>query len=112
MAAKLLVELAIGSNQGWGAADDEGDLVGAIAFVGEDDDAGKGCHVVFDGAEGVVQGASDFLGLLALEEEAHGLDAVGLSRADVLLLAAAGDGQAATAESGNVADDGADTAVE
>jgi hypothetical protein len=47
----------------------------------------------------VVAGAGDFLGLLALEEEAHGLDPVGLPRAEVLLLAAAGDFEAATADS-------------
>src|SRR6266851_1851712 len=91
--------------------DDKGDLVGAISFLGEEDDAGEGGDVVFDGAEGMVKVAGDFIGLFALEEEAHRLDAVGLTGADVLLLTACGDLDAAAAEGGDVADDGADAAV-
>src|SRR5262249_15467349 len=110
--AELLVELPIGGDQGRGATDDEGDLVGAVAFLGQEDDAGEGGHIVFNGAQGMVQGPGDLLGFLALEEEADRLDAVRLTGADVLLLAAAGDREAAAAEGGHVADDGAQAAVE
>jgi hypothetical protein len=112
LAAELFVELTIGRDQGGGAMNDKCDLVGSISFVGEEDDAGKGGDVVLDGAEGVVEVAGNLVGLLALEEEADGLHAMSLSGADVLLLAACGNLEAAAAQDGDVADEGAEAAVE
>ena len=60
----------------------------------------------------MVETAGDLVGLEPLEVEAHGLDAVGLAGADVLLLAAGGDLDLAAAQGLDVADDGADAAVE
>jgi hypothetical protein len=110
--AELFVQLPIGGDQGGGAMNDKSDLVSTITFLDEEDDAGEGGHVVLDGAEGMVQLAGDFVGLLALEEQAHGLDAVGLTGTDVLLLTARGDLETAATEGSDIADDGADTAVE
>ena len=112
MVAEVLVELPVAGHEGSGAMDDKSDLVRSITLLGEKDDAGESGHVVLDRAQGVVKLAGDLLGLLALEEEAHRLDAVGLAGADVLLLTARGDLQAAAAEGGDVADNGADAAVE
>ena len=60
----------------------------------------------------MVESAGNLIGFLALEEEANGLYAMGLSGTDVLLLAARGDLDAATAQDGDVADQGAEAAVE
>ena len=46
------------------------------------------------------------------EEKAHGLDAMCLAGADILLLSAAGDFELATAQGLDIADDGTDAAVE
>src|SRR5262249_10797151 len=54
----------------------------------------------------------DLVGLETLEVEADGLDPVGLAGADVLLLAAGRDFDRAAAEGLDIADDGADPAVE
>jgi hypothetical protein len=109
---ELLMELAIGRDQGGGTMNDKRDLVGSISFVGQEDDPGEGGDVVLDGAEGVIENAGNLVGLLALEEEADGLHAMGLSGADVLLLAACGDLEAAAAQDSDVPDEGAEAAVE
>jgi hypothetical protein len=105
---KLFVELTIGRDQGGGPVNDKCDLIGSITFVGEEDDTGEGSDIVLDGAEGVVESTGNLVGLLALEEEADGLHAMGLSGADVLLLAARGDLDAAPAQDGDVADQSAE----
>src|SRR5262249_21721251 len=105
-------ELAVGSNEGVGAAHHEGDLVVSVALVGEDDDACKRINIVFNGAEGVIEPAGDLVGFEALKEEAHRLNPVGLGRSDVLLLAAGGDFDLAAAQGSDLADDRADPTVE
>ena len=112
LVAELVVEFAIGGDQGAGAADHEGDLVVGVAAVGEEHDASEGREVVLDGAESMVEPAGDLVGLEALQVEANGLNAVGLSGTDVPLLTACGDFDAPFAEFLDVADDGADAAVE
>ena len=109
---EFAVELAIGGDQGAGAAHDEGDLVVGVALVDEEHDTCKCRDIVLNGAEGVIEPAGDLVGLEPLEVEAHGLDAVGLAGADVLLLAAGGDFDLAAAQGLDIADDGADPAVE
>ena len=111
-AVELRVKLAIGGNQRGGAANDKGDLVIGVPLVGEDNYTCECSYVVLNGAESVIQSASDFVGLEALEVETHSLDPVGLAGADVPLLAAAGDFDLAAAQGLNIAHDGADTAVE
>src|SRR6266481_6661675 len=106
------VQFPIGGNQGAGAADHEGDLVVGVAAVGEDHDAREGREIVLDGAEGMVETACDLVGLEPLEVEAYGLNAVGLSGADVPLLTAGGDFDPPLEEGLDIADDGADPAVE
>ena len=108
----LVVELAVGCDQGAGAAHDEGDLVVAVALVGEENDTCECRDVVLNGTERVIETAGDLVGLEALEVESHGLDAVSLAGADVLLLTAAGDVDAALAKGLDIAHDGADAAVE
>src|SRR5262249_41850454 len=108
----FVMEFPIGGDQGAGAADHEGDLVVGVAAVGEDHDAREGREVVLDGTEGMVEATGDLVGLEALEIEAYSLNAVSLSRADVPLLTAAGDVDAPFAEGLDIADDGADAAVE
>ena len=60
----------------------------------------------------MVQTPGDLVGLQSLEIEAQGLNAMGLARSDVLLLAAGGNGDVAAAESLDIANDGTDPAVE
>jgi hypothetical protein len=112
LGAKLLVELVIGRDQSGGPMNDEGYLINAISLLGQEDHPGEGGDVVFNGAQGVVKGFGDFLRFLALKEEADRLDAMGLAWTDVLLLAAGGDLQVASPEGGDIADDGADAAIE
>ena len=84
-------ELAIGGDQGTGAADHEGDLIVAITLGHEERNTCECGDIVLNGTEGMIQPTSDLVGLESLEIETHGLDAVGLARADVLLLTAGGD---------------------
>jgi hypothetical protein len=71
----------------------------------------KVLEVALDRVEGMVDGAGDFLGFLALQPMADGLSLVGDGGADVLLLAAGGDDHAALGfEVLNVAADGAHVA--
>ena len=81
--------------EGGGNPDGEGDLQGLKPLTGQEEDAGEVLEVAFDGVEGVVVGSGDFLGLLAFGPVADGLAFVGDGRADVLLLAAGGDDDAA-----------------
>ena len=106
------VELAVGRDQRAGAAHDEGDLVIAVALVGEKDDTCECRDVVLNATDRVIETAGDLIGFEALDVESHGLDAVGLAGADVLLLAAGGDGDVAAAQGLDIADDGAQAAVE
>ena len=112
LALELGEELAIGGDQGAGAAHDEGDLVIAVALIDQERNTCECGDIVFDGTESMVQAAGDLVGLQPLEVEADGLDTVGLAGADVLLLAAARDLDTATAEGIDIAHDGADPAIE
>src|SRR5262249_11344716 len=60
----------------------------------------------------VIESAGDLVGFEALDIESHGLDTVSLAGADVLLLAAGGNGDVATTQRLDIADDGAEAAVE
>ena len=106
------VEFAVGRDQRAGAAHDEGDLVIAIALVGEKNDTCECRDVVLNATDCVIEPAGDLVGFEALDVESHGLDAVGLARADVLLLAAGGNGDVAATQGLDIADDGAEAAVE
>src|SRR5208282_1100326 len=112
LVSEFMVQFPIGGDEGAGPADDEGDLVVGVASVGEDHDASKGREIVLDGAEGMVETAGDLVGLEPLKVEAYGLNAVGLAGADVLLLTAGGDFDPPLSEGLDIADDGADPAVE
>ena len=59
-AVELRVKLAIGGNQRGGAANDKGDLVIGVPLVGEDNYTCECSYVVLNGAESVIQSASDF----------------------------------------------------
>jgi hypothetical protein len=111
-AVEVSKQLPVSGDQDAGALDDEGDLVIAVALAGEEDDTGKGGKVVFDRAEGVIEGTSDLVGLGTQEEESDGLGAMGEAGSDVLLLAAGGNLDAGAAEDLDVADEGAQAAVE
>ena len=109
---ELVVQCAVCGDEGTGAADDEGDFVVAIFLFGEENDAGEGAAVVLDGGERVIESAGDLVGFEASEEESHGLNAVGLPGTDVLLLAARRNFDATFAEDADIANDGADAAIE
>jgi hypothetical protein len=109
---KVAVELAIGGDQGAGAAHDKRDLVISIALVHEDHNACKCRDIVFNRAEGVIQPPGNLIGLVPQKEETHRLDAVCLAGADILLLSAAGDFELTTAQGLDVTDDGTHAAVE
>ena len=71
--------------------------------------------ILYRSTEGVIEAACDFVGLQPLEGKSQqGLDPVGLARANVLLLAGARLGSFDTAlpEGIDIADDGADPAIE
>src|SRR5271165_2393967 len=108
----LAVKLAVGGDQGTRAAHDEGDLVIPVALVGEKNDTCECRDVVFNATDCVIELARDLIGFEALDVESDGLDAVGLAGANVLLLAAGGDGDVAAAQGVDIADDGDEAAVE
>src|SRR5262249_34662226 len=72
----------------------------------------KSCDIVLDGSEGNVDAPGRPVRLESLRVDAHGLNAVGLAGTDVLLLAPGRDGDLAPAQGPDIADDGADPAVE
>jgi hypothetical protein len=109
---ELLGQLTIRRHQGTGTADDEGDLVVAVAAVGQQGDTPKGREVVLDGTERMIKATRDLHGLVAFEKKTHGLDAMRLSRPDVLLLTSGGDDESLTAQLLDVADDCPHAAVE
>jgi len=88
---EFVVEFPISGHERAGTADHEGDLVASIALVDEDHNTCKYRDIVLDGTEGMIEAAGDLVGLETSKVEAHGLDAMGLAGADVLLLAAGGD---------------------
>jgi hypothetical protein len=111
-ALEVLEELAIGGDEDAGAAQEKSDLVIFVAFLDEQGDTGKSRNVVFDGGERMIKSGGDLVGFVALEVKANGLDAMGLSGADVLLLSARGDFDVAFAKRLDIANDGADAAIE
>jgi hypothetical protein len=60
----------------------------------------------------MIQTASDLHRLQAFEEQPHGLNAMCLAGADVLLLTSGGDDEALATEPGHIPDEGPDAAVE
>jgi len=111
-ALEVLEELAIGGDEDAGAAQEKSDLVIFVAFLHEQSDSGKSRNVVFDGGERMIKSSGDLVGFVALEIETNGLNAMGLSGPDVLLLAARGDFDVALAKCLDIANDGADAAIE
>ena len=109
---EIAVELAIGGDQGGGAAHDEGDLVIGVGLVDEDHDTCKCRDVVLDRAERVVQPPGGLIRLMTQEKEAHCLHAVRLAGANILLLSAAGNFQLTAAQVLDIANDGTNSAVE
>ena len=109
---ELLIQLEVGPHGGAGDADGEGDLESLEPHAGQEDDAGEVLQVALNGTQGVVDGAGNFLRLLAFEPVAHGLALVGDGRADVFLLATGGNDDAAGLEGSDVAADGAHVATE
>jgi hypothetical protein len=112
LVAEFLVELPISGHQGWGALQDEGVFLVAIAFMGQGDNTCKCMDIILYCRERVIQAAGDLLGFEALEEQADGLNAMGLSGSHILLLAAGGDDQAASAQGQDIAHHRPETAVE
>ena len=109
---ELVKKLTIGDDQRAGAAHDEGDLVIAVPLADQERNTCERSDIVLYGTESVVEASGDFIGLQPLKVETDGLNTVCLARANVLLLAAAWNFDTSLPEGIDVADDGADPAIE
>jgi hypothetical protein len=108
----FLGEALIRLDQGGGAAKQEGDLQIVAPTAGEEDDATEGVKIVFDSPQGMIESTGNVLRLMSLEVELDGLDTMGLSWPDVLLLSATGNDETLASHLFNIADDGSFAAVE
>jgi hypothetical protein len=112
LAPEVVEELAIGGDQGAGPAHDESNLVVAVALVDEECHTCERVDIVLNGTKGMIEAACDLVGLQPLKVEADCLDSMRLAGANILLLATAGDLNAALPEGVDIANDGPDTAIE
>jgi hypothetical protein len=107
----LVVKLAISGDERARSTDNKGDLVIGITPADENNNTRKGCDVVLYGSEGMIQMAGDLVGLETLDLKAYGLNPMGLTRSDIVLLATGGDVQLVAADSLDIANYGTDPTV-